>query len=394
MSLFTVQDLDELARQPGGWCVSIYLPTIKAGAQTRQNRIRFKNLLNEAEKQLQTVEMDGTNLEKFLDPAYTLEKDPLFWQEQDQGLAVFISKNGLRSFRLPIEVNEAMVVNSHFYIKPLLQLLYEGGEFYILALSQNEVRLLKGTPYEVQEMDLEEIPPSLAEALKFDTFDYAAQFHTETIDPIGPDAGGEVIGGQRPAIYHGKGEHNDKKTRLKRYFQKIDKGLSDMLKDRQSPLVLAGVEYLMPIYKEANSYKNLLSKGITGNPEEIKNVELHDQAWKIIQSVFKDAQRETTQRYLQLNAWNDKQATSDVEEVIKAAPYARVQVLFLDKNASRWGTFDRQNNQIHFDESPKPENQDLIDFAAVQTLLNGGTVYAVEPEDVPGGGQVAAILRF
>jgi hypothetical protein len=30
--------------------------------------------------------------------------------------------------------------------------------------------------------------------------------------------------------------------------------------------VLAGVEYLLPIYREANTYPHLLAEGIHGNP--------------------------------------------------------------------------------------------------------------------------------
>lgn len=33
------------------------------------------------------------------------------------------------------------------------------------------------------------------------------------------------------------------------------------------PLVLAGVEYLLPIYRRANTYPYLLDGGVTGNPE-------------------------------------------------------------------------------------------------------------------------------
>jgi hypothetical protein len=35
-----------------------------------------------------------------------------------------------------------------------------------------------------------------------------------------------------------------------------------------------------------------------------------------------------------------------------------------------------------------------MDFAAVQTLLNGGEVYAVEPEEMPREAPLAAIYRF
>jgi len=35
-----------------------------------------------------------------------------------------------------------------------------------------------------------------------------------------------------------------------------------------------------------------------------------------------------------------------------------------------------------------------MDFAAIHTLLNGGTVYAVEPKAVPGDAPLAAVFRY
>ena len=43
-------------------------------------------------------------------------------------------------------------------------------------------------------------------------------------------------------------------------------------------------------------------------------------------------------------------------------------------------------------EQPRPGDEDLLDFAAVQSLLNGGTVYAVAADEVPGDGNLAALL--
>jgi len=62
-----------------------------------------------------------------------------------------------------------VIVSDHCYLKPLLPLLTDNGRFYILAMSQNEIRLLEGTHYSVQQVELpEEVPESLAEALKYE----------------------------------------------------------------------------------------------------------------------------------------------------------------------------------------------------------------------------------
>jgi hypothetical protein len=49
---------------------------------------------------------------------------------------------------------------------------------------------------------------------------------------------------------------------------------------------------------------------------------------------------------------------------------------------------------VDLDEKPEPDNEDLLDFATMHTLFNSGKVYAVQPEKMPGDGELAAILRY
>jgi hypothetical protein len=53
-----------------------------------------------------------------------------------------------------------------------------------------------------------------------------------------------------------------------------------------------------------------------------------------------------------------------------------------------------RHNAICLHEEAELGDQDLLDFAAVHTLLNGGTVYAVEPGRVPDGALLVAIFRY
>ena len=39
-------------------------------------------------------------------------------------------------------------------------------------------------------------------------------------------------------------------------------------------------------------------------------------------------------------------------------------------------------------------DEDLLESAAIQTLLNGGTVHTVEPEKIPDAGPLAAVFRY
>lgn len=385
MDLLSRADVKALGEKRTGLRVSLYMPTHRAGPEIQQDPIRLKNLIREALERLLARGLGSPGARELLGPAEKLVEDGLFWRYQSDGLAIFLSAERHRHYRLPLRFEELVVVAEHFHIKPLLPLLSGDGQFYVLAISQNEVRLLHGTRYSVDRVDLEGVPTSLAEALRFDDPESRLQFHTAT-----PAPGGR---GDRPAMFHGYGVgSNDAKTGLLRFFHKVDAGLGELLRDEQAPLVLAGVEYLFPIYHEANTYAYLVDEGIAGNPEEIGAEELHRQAWAIVQPHFLLAQEEAAARYRRLVPTG--QASGEWKTIVPAAYRGRVDTLFVALDVQRWGTFDPDSGAIRLHEKPGPGASDLLDFAAVQTLQNGGTVFALDQDQMPGGEPLAAVFRY
>jgi hypothetical protein len=383
LKLFSIDELATLATVSDDTCVSIFLPTERRGVETQQNPIRFKNLLREAEEKLIDTGMRGQDARDLLKPVQELDEYE-FWQHQSDGLAIFISSNVLSYYCVPLNFSELVVVSERFHLKPLLPLLTGDGQFYILALSQNQVRLFQGSRYSVHEMDLENVPQSIAEALKYDDPEKSLQFHT------GTSQGG---GGDRSAIFHGQGAGNEiQKDNLLRYFRKVNDGLQELLKNPQFPLIVAGVDYLLPIYKQANTYPHLMDEGITGNPEELPAEELQQQAWNIVQPYFEQAQHQAVERYQAMAGTG--QTASNIPEAVSAAYYQRVESLFVPVGQQKWGQFDPETGRVEVHPQPEIGDEDLMDLAAVYTLLNGGTVYAVAPEQVPGDAPLAAVLRY
>ncbi|NJN08246.1 MAG: hypothetical protein HC815_09705 [Richelia sp. RM1_1_1] len=386
MKLLSIDELKSLVTIPEDICVSIYLPTVKLGVETQQNPIRFKNLLRTAEEQLINRGIRPQDAKDLLKPAQRIDEYE-FWQHQSDGLAIFISKNLFSYYCLPVDFPELVIVSDRFHLKPLLPLLTGDGQFYILALSQNQVKLFQGTRYSVSEIELENVPQGIAEALKYDDAEQQLQFHTGT----SPGSGNS--GGERAAIFHGQGGGNDEqKDDILRYFRQVDKGLQELLKNQQLPLILAGVEYLFPIYQEANNYINLIDEGITGNSEHLTAEELHSSAWKIIQPYFEQSQQTAANRYQELVGTG--QTSNNIEEIVAAAYYQRIDTLFVGTSVQQWGSFNPESNQVELHSQQEIGDEDLMDFAAIHTLFNSGTVYAVSPEFVPGNTPLAAVFRY
>ncbi len=383
MDTITLEELKTLLPRHSGWHVSLFMPTHKVGRETEQDPIRFKNLLQEAEKRLLAEGVRSPDVRKMLKPAQDLMDNPGFWQKQSHGLAVFLTTDTFHFYRLPLLFEELVMITHSFHLKPLLPFFASDGHFYILALSQNQIRLLEGTHHTVDEIVLESMPQSLAETLKFEHFNTQLQFHTGT-SSSGP--------GESTGVFHSNDPHEEDKTKLLQWFHKINDELQNVILGRQSPIVLAGVEYLFPLYKEANSFPHLVEVGIPGNPEELRPEELHKKAWHLVQPFFMQVQEHAAAQYYQLSKTG--QATTDVKEVVKAAHQGRVADLFVALGVRVRGSFERSTNTVQIDEGAGIGDEDLLDRAAIQTILNGGTVYAVEPEQVPDHGLLAAVFRY
>jgi hypothetical protein len=390
LNLLTRDDLKSWMAEHRSGAISIFMPTFRKGRETEQNPIRLKNLLREAEARLLDRGVSSLEAQSLLEPAQALVLDTLFWQYQQDGLALFIAVGLFRYYRFPLDFSEFVAVGNRFYIKPLLPLLSGDGQFFVLALSKNEVRLLKGTRNSVDQVDLEDVPQSLARYLRFDDPEKQLQFHTGTTQRRG----------QRAAIFHGHGVGTNEaqhKVNLLRYFHEVDAGVQELLRSEnrpvaQAPLVLAGVEYLLPLYREANTYPSLLEEGIEGNPEEFSPEELHQRAWSLVRPYFQRAQEEASAAYSRLAG--SEQASDEIREIVVAAHQGRVDTLFVALGLQQWGSFEPRSSRVLLHEKQETADGDLLDLAALATLLNGGTVYAVEPTRVPGGGLMAAIFRY
>lgn len=405
MDTFTKEDLRELTEAPEGWAVSIYMPTHRKGREVEQDPTRFKNLLDEAEEQLIAAGFEPPEARAFLATARDFAKDALAWQYASQGLAFFITEETYYAYRLPVDFNSLVVVAPRFHVKPLLPLLSKDGEFYVLALSQDKIRLLRGTRHTVEELDPDALPDDLVDALGGEEYTEPLMMQMSTRDMGGQTVGanipsqkGRKVGDRQaqPKVFSGHAaEEEEPKKRIRKFFQRLDDQITRYLGGTEKPLVLAGIDFLLPIYREANSYPHLIEEEeIIANTKIASPEELHDAAWEIVEPRFAADREEDKTRYQELKANAPERVSQDLETIVSGAYFERVDTLFVAQEMERWGTFDPETNEVTVYEEKRAEAEDLLDLAAVHTLFNEGAVYMMEPADMPDELPAAAILRF
>ncbi len=382
MDRFTRDDLRALLANRQEPCVSVFMPTTR-GVSFEDAR-RWKNLVGQAEERLTAAGRRSSEARDLLRPARELVDNVPFWQNASAGLAFFLSPQTTRSFRLPLPFHEQVVVADRFHVKPLIPILTGDGRFYVLALSQKNVRLLQGTRWTVSEVPLAGagVPTSLEEALQEDWVEETRTFHTVS------RPGGRT--GQRAAVFHGQGaEIDNAKEDILEFAQRVDRGLQRLLHDERAPLVLAGVEYLLPIYRQANSYPHLLPGGVEGNPDLSSAQDLRDRAWALVQPHFQREREDKAALYRQFAGTG--RTANDPAEAVAAAWRGQFQFLFVALGRELWGTFEPDSGKVAVHDREEPGDEDLLNLAAAGALSHKGTVYAVEPDQVPDRSLLAGI---
>ena len=376
MEVIRRTDLERLALPGGGPCVSVFLPTHRAGPEVRQGPIRLKNLLRQAIKALQADGVRAPMIHSVLAPLWRLVDDGLFWQYQSDGLVLYSRLGWWRALRVPLEVPELAVVADRFHVSPLLPLLTGDGHFFVLALSQHQIRLLEGTRDRLEEVDLPGVPLGVRDALQGAEAQKQLQVYVA-------DRGGVAARG----IFSGHGSAGDvQKDQVLRYFRKVNRALREVLAGERAPMVLAAVEHLAPLWRQVTTYPHLVDQVLAGSPEELGLHELHARAWAVVEPLLRQAQHEAAARYHQLAGTG--LTSRDPREIVRAAQEGRVEVLFADRQPT--GVSGAASGpSVNGDRALR----DVLELAAVTTLVKGGTVYALAAGAVPGDGSAAAVFR-
>lgn len=275
IQLPTQTDIEELQLLKQPYSLSIYSPYITPSSPNNPNRIQLKNLLKQARRQLSEAGLSTREITSLVQPVEKLIDGDEFRVNHRHSLALFVGKDFFQYYRLPADgVPLSMFVNEKFHVQPIIELAANNPPYYILLLSHNGVRLYKGDYYYIEQIDFQKKPMTMKQELGIDELPNETQTHTVAAADRGK-------GSER---FHGQyNESQVDKDMLVEYFRRIDKKLHTLTKNENTPLIIAGVDYLLPLYRQVNTYSYLLEDEIEGNIEHTSIESLQEQASAIIE---------------------------------------------------------------------------------------------------------------
>lgn len=384
MELISQQEFGKLSQFTNEVCISIFIPTQRAGHEVLEgkNRINLKSKWNEIKQQLEKKGVSAEKIKNIGKPIEELLQDKDFWRHQSDGLAVFSADGFFQKHTLPIHFEEYHYISKEFYIKPLVPILSENGRFFILSLQLEDATLYEATQHSIGVVYVEDlIPSTLQERVGFDYKEKALQSRPQRQ-------------GEGHTEYHGhSGADNNRKSEIFRYFRAVDEGLKTVLHKENVPLIVACQDSFFPIYKEANTYQYLFEGEAVGNPSYTDMLELHEKALKIIEPYFEKTKREKLKKFEDLN--QTVKTSSSVHDIIPAIVQGKVDTLFLENLEDIWGIYNEKTMAVEVQDEQSPENISLMNLAAKAVIEHGGNVFLIEHEAMPEkSSKMNALYRF
>ncbi|MGL4858298.1 MAG: hypothetical protein ACRC5A_00885, partial [Enterobacteriaceae bacterium] len=347
----------QLAETHADACVSIYIETTPVSTEQEASKISFSNAIKEVTQQLSAHNFDKRRLILLQDELEAVLEDTDFWRFHAHTLAVFATADQIRTFRLANKIQHHISVSQQFYLKPLLRAMTFPHSAYVLALSENAVRLVEffasGAP---QEIKLSEMPEDALSAVGR---------HSLTSRAVQ----GRIHGPE------------GRKLLLAQYTRKTDHALRPLLLNNPVPLILVTTELLSSIYRSTNTVLSLLPDTIFTNPEHINLTDLVALARPELDKYYQSQLQELHELFDRRS--KERRTTTDLSDAARAATQGAISVLLADIDSVVNGSVDSAGN-ITFADNNDPWNVGIVDEIVKRAMMTGARVLAVRKEDLPG----------
>jgi len=351
--------------------VTIYLPTHRSISpdHLNQDEIRLKNLLYRVEELLSGIEDGESFLGEFESQVKKMVGSKLFYEQLTEGLMICASPGFFSSLHLEIDVEEYVAVGERFYLAPILGLLNDYTEYYVLVLATHLPSLFKGDNYGLYSTNVQ-LPKSLKESLK--------------IDELGKDSQQQQSSYGGAKGFNGRGgEKNIEQNDRLRFFRSIDQIMVSRL-DKKLPLVLVGTEKEVSEYREISKYPNILKDHIEGSYRDPKPHELFNKSQQVInQDIIKPEHDKIIDEYNAIKGNHPHLVANELKSIYLAAKAGRIDKLILGLIHNTADNVREGTNRLPKISFPPLEVAQLYNEITRVVWNNGGKIININRLEMP-----------
>ncbi len=351
--------LEKLKDVSADCCVTIILQTHRTFPDSDKDSIVLKNLIKEAEARLQEgypKKIATDIIQKINDLAENINH-----RHNLESLVIFANENFIEFVRLPIHVENRVVIDTTFATRDLIRAIHQQVGYYVMVLSRDKARLIEAFDDKVVEEITDGFP-----VLNLD---------------LKPAQGIE-------------GSIANRKTNLNlEFFNRVDKELVEVLKANPLSVIICTEESNFAEYLKIADRKEKIVGHLNGNRMQEAAHHIVDAAWPIAKQLNEEKIQERLSELHQ--AVNTHNFFTDYNEIWRAVNDGRGKTLFVKQ-----GYFQPARLKCDEIELVSPGNSiqgnvdDIIDEMIERNLRSGGDTVFVHNGDLETFQGLALVTRY
>jgi len=339
--------------------VSIILNTHKTHPDNLQDGILLSNLLKDAistlhekygKQQATAVEDQLTRLIATIDHNYN-----------NKSMILYANEQFAEMIRLPIVVENRIVIDNTFATRDLIRAIYETGGYYILHLSRDHARLIEAYNDELVQ-EFQEVFPLQNDLVPKNNEERSTSRGTDGL--------------------------------IESFFNTVDKAYQQVINDKEQPLILVTETRNYDYYLKVADKTDFIAGHINRLPADEKAEKIVAECWVEMQTLIK-AKNAARIKELE-HAVNSGKFLSDYNDIWKAVQEGRGKTIFVRRDFYQPAIVKDNIITTLDNHQPGEEHavEDIIDEMIEINLAAGGDVVFVKNDDLADFQHLALVTRY
>lgn len=305
-------------------CISIIITTHRTKPDYLNDGLRLKNMIKEVETRL-LADAEKKDATKLLERVNTLA-DSIDHSQNLDSLVLFVNEDVSEFMRLPIKVEDRVVIDKTFATRDLIRAMHLETHYYIAVLSQDNVRLIEAIN---------------GEAVK----EIGNPFPIENTEFHARNRAALAIAAKQTSL-------------MAEFFNKVDKAVNEVRKGSPLPVFICGLEenhaqYLSVADNKETLFNVYLNKNKINDPAH----SIVEESWEVVKEYMikkNNSRKEDLKR-----AVGENKFLSDTNEIWKAIGEGRIQTLFIEQG--RFQPAIMKDDEIEYVSDDRRNDTGIID---------------------------------
>ena len=350
--------LEELKNVKSDCCITILLQTHRTLPENEKDPIVLKNLIKEAEQRLKE-RFSSEFVERMIQKLNQLAES-INHRHNKEGLALFVNENLAKYVRLPLNVENRIIIDKTFATRDLVRAGHRQTGYYVLLLSRDKARLIEA-------------------------------FNDKVVEEV--NTGFPLLNPDINELKRPEASFGNRRTNLaKEFFNQVGKQLNEIQKQNLMPVIIITDESNYSDFLKVTDKKERIVAKLFGNRMNEKPHSIVEAAWPVMQKWVKDRNNERLQELKK--AVNSRNVLTDFNEIWNAVNNGRGKTLFVKQGYFQPARL--QNNHIELlppDQSENADIDDVIDEMIEINLHHEGDSVFIEGNELEKFNGLALITK-